>query len=167
MNQTNDSFIKAWTYNDAVYYKTSSGEIWSKTGGSKAWRHTNPGNMKSTPFTARVGSIGTGEEETYYKKESGTRYAIFSDWNSGKNAIKRLLQGSSYRDLNIEYVIERYAPTATDEVKRVYAELLHKCTNNSCSNKLVKDFTAQELSNMIDGIIKMEGYTKGIIRQEQ
>lgn len=141
-----------------MHYTMENGQVWVKEGGSKAWRHTNPGNMKSTSFTKRVGAIGTGLEETYYTNEKGSHYAVFPDWETGKDAIKRLLLSNSYKNKDIEGVVKRYAPTASGEVNKAYVKLLRNCTSDSCSWKKVKDFSEKELSELIDGIIKMEGY---------
>ncbi|MCT4552295.1 MAG: hypothetical protein N4A44_01370 [Alphaproteobacteria bacterium] len=161
INNSSTRFISAKAVGNAVHYTMANGQTWVKEGGTKAWRHTNPGNMKSTTFTKRAGAIGTGVEETYYTNERGSHYAVFPDWDTGKRAIKTLLLSPSYRDKDIRGVVKRYAPTASGEVNKAYVNKLQVCTGESCRWKTVKDFSEKELSDLIDGIIDMEGYRSG------
>lgn len=117
--------------------------------------------MKSTPFTKSAGSIGTGMEETHYTWEKGTNYAIFPDWGVGKLAIYKLLLGDSYRNKDITEAIKRYAPTKSGAVNEAYRKHLYSCTPTSCHIKKIKDFSEDELKDLVDGIIKMEGYKEG------
>ena len=75
--------------------------------GSRAERNNNPGNIISSPFTDRHGSIG-----------SDGRFAIFPDYATGRKALHTLLfKTRVYPTLTVEAAIARYAPSIENNVE--------------------------------------------------
>lgn len=73
-----------------IYYRNDGGKL-IKVGGSRAWRNTNPGNVRSFgSFAKENGSIGEADG-----------FAVFPDYETGRRALARLLRGKMYRDLSI------------------------------------------------------------------
>lgn len=81
-----------------IYHRNDGGKL-IKTGGSPAWRNSNPGNIRSLgDFAKENGSIG---------EVSG--FAVFPDYETGRRALSRLLRGEKYRDLSIFKAVAKYA----------------------------------------------------------
>ncbi|MDR0803745.1 MAG: hypothetical protein LBO08_01490 [Rickettsiales bacterium] len=79
-------------------YVGSNGNIYEASGGDRAWRNNNPGNIEDGKFARNNGAIG-----------SDGRFAIFPDRNTGWNAMVGLLSTDAYQNLTIEGAINRYA----------------------------------------------------------
>ena len=80
-------------------YVGNDGNIYEFSGGSRAWRNNNPGNLEDGKFARDNGAIGTDG-----------RFAIFPDATTGFNAMAGLLSTNAYQNLTIEGAINRYAP---------------------------------------------------------
>ena len=75
-------------------YVGNDGNIYEASGGSRAWRNNNPGNLEYGKFARGNGAIGTDG-----------RFAIFPDTATGFNAMANLLSTSAYQNLTIEGAI--------------------------------------------------------------
>ena len=62
-------------------YVGNDGNIYEFSGGSRAWRNNNPGNLEDGKFARDNGAIG-----------SDGRFAIFPDATTGFNAMTGLYQ---------------------------------------------------------------------------
>ena len=87
-------------------YVGNDGNIYEASGGSRAWRNNNPGNLEDGKFARNNGAIGTDG-----------RFAIFPDTATGFNAMASLLATNSYQKLTIEGAINRYAPPNENNVE--------------------------------------------------
>lgn len=146
------AYIKAETYgkdSSAVLYTSDGGEKLIRQGGSRAWRNNNPGNIRYTDFSRRNGAIG-----------SAGGFAAFPDYQTGRNAIPLLLQGSKYINLSISRAVSRYAPPKENDTER-YKVLIARITGLDISRK-ISDLDAAELDRVVDAIQQIEGFAVGV-----
>ncbi len=146
---SDDEFTTAWSpTNKVVHYKRADGSIVRKSGGSRAWRNNNPGNIISSTFSSANGAIGT----------DGTM-AIFPNKKVGRKAIKTLLRGPSYRDLTIEEAIFRYAPPSENNSDS-YVDFVAQ-TSGFAKSTVLSSLLIADLRKVIGAIGKMEGWEEG------
>ncbi|MFI5345014.1 MAG: hypothetical protein ACHQ51_01450 [Elusimicrobiota bacterium] len=88
----------------------------TRTGGSRAWRNNNPGNIIATPWTMEHGAIA--------KDEKG--YAIFPDGATAMKALDRLLGMDAYQDLQLNAAVAKYAPPSENPTAKYVAFLARK-----------------------------------------
>ncbi|MBR0212602.1 MAG: hypothetical protein IJQ55_03275 [Alphaproteobacteria bacterium] len=128
-------------------YVGNDGNIYEFSGGSRAWRNNNPGNLEDGKFARDNGAIGTDG-----------RFAIFPDTATGFNAMANLLSTSAYQNLTIEGAINRYAPPNENNVED-YLKSVERQTvfpRSTPMNNLSKDNLLQ--------LTKAMKNTKGICR---
>lgn len=131
-----------------VLYIADDGSKIIRSGGSRAWRNNNPGNMRYTEFSRRHGAIGTAGG-----------FAVFADTNTGAAALSALLQGQSYAHLSIFSAIAKYAPAQENDTDS-YREHVTKLTGLNIQRKL-SELTSNELDRVIRAIQQIEGYIVG------
>ena len=135
-----------------VVYTASDGSRHKRTGGSRAWRNLNPGNIRYSDFARRMGAIGTAGG-----------FAVFSDEESGMRAIRELLKTNSYNKLTVAGAISRYAPPFENDTA-AYHRHIEKLTGLSINMRMA-DLTDEQLSRMAGAIRHIEGWTPGRIIQ--
>ena len=86
-----------------VHYFDEQGNMIIRSGGSRAWRCNNPGNLiASTYSTGRsrrsIGTATDGEDE----------YAVYPDYETGHEALVVMLKGSVYSPLSLRAAIKKY-----------------------------------------------------------
>ncbi len=135
-----------------VIYSLPDGQRIKKTGGTRAWRNSNPGNIRYSEFSRRVGAIG----------QAGG-FAVFPDEATGMYAIEALLRTDSYNKLTIRDAISRYAPPFENDTA-AYHSRLEKLTGLSI-DKPMAGLSATELSQVARAIRTIEGWTPGQIQR--
>jgi len=108
----------------------NDGNLYEASGGSRAWRNNNPGNLEYGPFTRNNGAIG-----------SDGRFAIFPDSETGFNAMVKLLSGGAYKNLTINDAVHKYAPSNENDTEK-YIKSIESQTGFSrltILNQLSKD----------------------------
>ena len=123
-----------------------------RSGGTRAWRNNNPGNIRFGDFARSVGAIG----------EAGG-FAVFPDEIIGLHAIKTLLLGGSYRNLTIADAISRYAPPSENDTTN-YQRRIEQLTGLSI-NRRIFELTDEELDRVVYAIKQIEGWKPGTIKQ--
>jgi hypothetical protein len=83
-----------------IVYYDEHGNATTHSGGSRAWRNNNPGNLVMGPVARRHGVIG----------EDGAGFAIFPDVETGLGAMEANLGGPDYRDLPLDGAIRKWSP---------------------------------------------------------
>ncbi len=132
-----------------IYHRSDGGKV-TRTGGTPAWRNTNPGNIRSLGgFALENGSIGRSDG-----------FAIFPDYETGRRALVRLLRGKKYRDLSIFDAIASYAPALDGNDVANYRKLLKQWTKLDLSRKL-KSLSAKEFQQVVDAVERVEGWSPG------
>ncbi len=126
----------------------NDGNIYEASGGSRAWRNNNPGNLEDGKFARANGAIGTDG-----------RFAIFPDITTGFNAMASLLATNSYQNLTIEGAINRYAPPSENNVENYLKSIERQTgfTRSTPMNQLSKD----NLLNLAKAMAKHEGNKPG------
>lgn len=133
-----------------VIYTNADGTQYRKTGGTRAWRNNNPGNIRYSEFTRRVGAIG----------QAGG-FAVFPDEETGMRAIGELLRSDSYNRLTVAGAISRYAPPIENDTA-AYHNRIQELTGLSI-NRQMSSLTADELNRVVRAIRTIEGWKPGRI----
>ncbi len=131
-----------------VIYTNPDGTQYRRSGGTRAWRNKNPGNLRDTPFSRRMGAIGRAGE-----------FAVFPDEESGRRALNELLRTDTYQNLTIAGAISRYAPPRENNTAG-YHRKIEKLTGLSI-NRRMQDLSDAELARVADAIGQIEGWTVG------
>lgn len=131
-----------------VIYTMPDGARVKRVGGTRAWRNTNPGNIRYSEFARRIGAIG----------QAGG-FAVFPTEEIGMYAIEALLRTDSYNKLTVAGAISRYAPPSENNTS-AYHRQIEKLTGLSI-NKRMADLTAAELTRVASAIRHIEGWREG------
>ena len=131
-----------------VLYTFSNGESIERSGGTIAWRNNNPGCIRYTDKTAKMGAIGIANN-----------FAIFPDEATGMRAIRTLLLSDSYRNLTIDAAINKYAPSHENNTEH-YISVLCRKVNLPRTTKLC-DMNEEQLDCIVKTIRKIEGWVVG------
>ena len=129
-------------------YVGNDGNIYEFSGGSRAWRNNNPGNLEDGKFARDNGAIG-----------SDGRFAIFPDAMTGFNAMTSLLSTSPYQNLTIEGAINRYAPPNENNVEN-YLKSIERRTGFPRS-KPMNNLSKDNLLKLAKAMKKHEGNMTG------
>ena len=135
-----------------VIYKMPDGTSVKRTGGTRAWRNSNPGNIRYSDFSRKVGAIG----------QAGG-FAVFPDEATGMYAIEALLRTDSYSQLTVQGAISRYAPPSENNTAS-YHRRIEKLTGIPI-NKRMSDLTPHELTRVANAIKQIEGWKPGQIER--
>lgn len=144
---------KAKASNNDVIYTAPDGTQFRRTGGTRAWRNMNPGNIRYSDFAKRAGAIG----------EAGG-FAVFPDEETGMRAISQLLRSDSYNRLTVAGAISRYAPPVENNTA-AYHKQIQDLTGLSI-NRRMSDLNDAELSRVANAIRQIEGWKQGRTIQE-
>ncbi len=152
-NPSEQEYTSAVALGRDVVYTTADGRRVRRTGGTRAWRHLNPGNIRYSEFSRNAGAIG----------QAGG-FAVFPDEETGTRAISSLLRGQSYNNLTIARAITRYAPPSENNTA-AYHRRIQQITGLNI-NRRISDLSDGELSRVVDAIRAIEGWEAGRIIEE-
>ena len=152
-NPSEQEYTSAAALGRDVVYTTADGRRVRRTGGTRAWRNLNPGNIRSAEFSRHAGAIG----------QAGG-FAVFPDEETGTRAISSLLRGQSYNNLTIARAITRYAPPSENNTA-AYHRRIQQITGLNI-NRRISDLSDGELSRVVDAIRAIEGWEAGRIIEE-
>lgn len=133
-----------------VYVGYSDGSQDIRSGGSKAWRNNNPGNIDYGDFAIAHGAIGANGD-----------FAIFPDEATGRAAEIALLKSASYQSQSLAGAIGRWAPPSSNDTDAYITAV-------STSIGLPKDtpmnsLNQTQLESLASAIQTHEGWTAGIV----
>ncbi|MDE6571589.1 MAG: conjugal transfer protein, partial [Alphaproteobacteria bacterium] len=131
-----------------VIYTHSDGTRTKRTGGTRAWRNNNPGNIRDSKFARRAGAIG-----------AAGGFAVFPDTETGMAAIAALLRSDSYRNLTVGDAIGRYAPPHENDT-RAYQRYLERLTGLRMDTPIT-DLSNADMARVTAAIQTVEGWTPG------
>ena len=137
-------FVRAEPNGNNVKYYREDGSGVERRGGTRAWRNNNPGNIRWS--SVEIGSAGN--------------FAVFSDYETGFNAIIDLLNSDNYKTLSILDAISRYAPPNENDTEN-YQNMIANFTGLDISRK-IEDLSTEELKSVANAIQRIEGYQPGI-----
>lgn len=149
-NPSEQEYTSAVALGRDVVYTTADGRRVRRTGGTRAWRNLNPGNIRYSEFSRNAGAIG----------QAGG-FAVFPDEETGTRAISSLLRGQSYNNLTIARAITRYAPPSENNTA-AYHRRIQQITGLNI-NRRISDLSDGELSRVVDAIRAIEGWEAGRI----
>lgn len=152
-NPSEQEYTSAVALGRDVVYTAADGRRVRRTGGTRAWRNLNPGNIRYSEFSRNAGAIG----------QAGG-FAVFPDEETGTRAISLLLRGQSYNNLTIARAITRYAPPSENNTA-AYHRRIQQITGLNI-NRRISDLSDGELSRVVDAIRAIEGWEAGRIIEE-
>lgn len=152
-NPSEQEYTSAVALGRDVVYTTADGRRVRRTGGTRAWRNLNPGNIRYSEFSRNAGAIG----------QAGG-FAVFPDEETGTRAISSLLRGKSYNNLTIARAITRYAPPSENNTA-AYHRRIQQITGLNI-NRRISNLSDGELSRVVDAIRAIEGWEAGRIIEE-
>lgn len=152
-NPSEQEYTSAVALGRDVVYTTADGRRVRRTGGTRAWRNLNPGNIRYSEFSRNAGAIG----------QAGG-FAVFPDEETGTRAISSLLRGQSYNNLTIARAITRYAPPSENNTA-AYHRRIQQITGLNI-NRRISDLSDGELFRVVDAIRAIEGWEAGRIIEE-
>lgn len=152
-NPSEQEYTSAAALGRDVVYTAADGRRVRRTGGTRAWRNLNPGNIRYSEFSRNAGAIG----------QAGG-FAVFPDEETGTRAISSLLRGQSYNNLTIARAITRYAPPSENNTA-AYHRRIQQITGLNI-NRRISDLSDGELSHVVDAIRAIEGWEAGRIIEE-
>ena len=131
-----------------VIYTDENGEETVREGGSRSWRNFNLGNIEGGSFANENGAIG-----------SDTRFAIFPDEETGREAVVTLLRGPSYRTLTLAGGINRYAPPNENNTAGYVAQVVAE--TGLGPTDVLGDLPLSDVRAIAKAIKKIEGWIAG------
>lgn len=133
----------------SVIYTDETGKYFRFSGGSRAWRNNNPGNIVPGDSNKRNNQIGVAN-----------KFAVFPDYESGHQALLDLLR-TKYAENTIPELVKKYAPKKENNVA-IYTKFLRDKTG-ILDDKKVKDFSPEEFEKLWKAIEQMEGTKAGTV----
>ncbi len=135
-----------------IYYP--DGTIESRSGGSRAWRNNNPGNIRAGSFANRHGAIGNKHG-----------FAVFSDEATGRDAHDALLKGPNYSGLTVDEAVARRSPPNENETSRTQ-QLVRQFSGLSGTEK-INELNPDQFNRASSAIIRAEGWRVGAVSRTQ
>ena len=146
--------IKTIERKSDVLYIMSTGDTICRTGGTRAWRNNNPGNIRPGRFTDSAGSIG---------RAGG--FAAFPDEQTGMDAIILLLKTPRYQAKTLAQAISAWAPPSDGNNTSSYQQQVSNETGVALSTPL-HSLNDSQLWQVARIIRRIEGWTTGRETQE-
>lgn len=135
----------------SVIYIDDTGKGFRFSGGTRAWRYHNPGNIRPSKTKIRDGQIGIANN-----------FVVFSSDKFGRLGLIEVIK-TKYSNASIGQMMEKYAPRTENDTDK-YIKFLHKKTKITDKRK-IKDLTVEELELLVKSIEQFEGYKAGIITE--
>lgn len=133
-----------------VQYFDEEGNMVIRSGGTRAWRCNNPGNLHASSYSTGKDrrSIGTaGDDED--------TYAVYPDYATGHEALVVMLKGSVYSPLTLRAAMRRY-----DKNNPKYIDIIVKETGFDPGRK-IKSLNDKEFEKFWRAIEKTEKWEEG------
>lgn len=121
-----------------------------RSGGTRAWRNANPGNIIDGATARGFGAIGRDD----------LGFAIFPDDATGWAALLGLLRTAKYQALSIRDAIFTWAPPEDSNDSATYAAFVAKQLGVAGTTP-VRNLTAAQLTTMGEAIRQFEGWEVG------
>ena len=136
-----------------ITYTAANGARYTHIGGSLTWRANNPGALRYSDFTRRMGAIGV----------TLNGFAIFPNADVGRRANVALLKTDKYQNKTLAQAIQVYAPSSDGNNPASYAARLARAMGVS-TNTYLRDMSDIQLERMAEGIRRIEGWREGSVR---
>ncbi len=136
-----------------ITYTAQNGSKYTHLGGSLTWRANNPGALRNSDFTRRMGAIGV----------TTNGFAIFPTPEVGRRANVALLKTDKYQKKTLAETIHAYAPSSDGNNPASYAARLARAIGVSV-NTYLHDMSDIQIERMVEGIRRIEGWRAGDVR---
>lgn len=136
-----------------ITYTAADGTRYTHIGGSLTWRANNPGALRNSDFTRRMGAIGV----------TLNGFAIFPNAEAGRRANVALLKTDKYQNKTLAQAIQVYAPSSDGNNPASYAARLARAMGVSV-NTYLRDMSDIQIERMAEGIRRIEGWRAGDVR---
>ncbi len=136
-----------------ITYTAANGARYTHIGGSLTWRANNPGALRNSDFTRRMGAIGV----------TLNGFAIFPNAEIGRRANVALLKTDKYQNKTLAQAIQVYAPSSDGNNPASYAARLARAMGVN-TNTYLRDMSDIQLERMAEGIRRIEGWREGSVR---
>jgi len=133
-----------------VQYFDEKGNMTIRSGGTRAWRCNNPGNLLASPYSRgknrrSIGQAGDGKNE----------YAVYPDYATGHEALVVMLKGGIYSPLTLRAAIKRY-----DSTNPKYIDEIVKITGFD-PERTIKSLSSREFELFWKAIEQVENLEEG------
>jgi RHS repeat-associated protein len=128
-----------------------------RSGGSRAWRNNNPGNLEAGGFSTAHGSVGGAGGKT------NDRFAVFPDENTGKNALSDLLFTSSYENGTLNHAIDQFAPGFENNTAAYQASVTNAVGASGSTPMSAINVNGVQHDAVVGAISQHEGWIPGTI----
>lgn len=152
IKEQNMTPVRAIESGKDVIFVAVDGQEYKHVGGTRAWRNNNPGNIRMSDFSKRMGAIG-----------SAGGFAVFPDEQTGATAVKQLLKTKNYANKTIAGAISRYAPPSENNTA-AYNQSIKKLTGLDINRSMVS-LSDHELDLVVQAIQQIEGWKPGKIEK--
>ncbi len=160
-------------------YEMDDGNWLTARDGTVAWRNNNPGNLTfefKGSADSTVHAVRSKEKalESAQAKYSGIvdldqwGNAVFENYESGRNAQKKLLLSDDILDKTVDELVKSYSKADysgethyAHQTSVIYATA--KTEGYDLHGKKIKDMTTAERDAMVDGVAKAESWKAGTI----
>ncbi|MFS2018414.1 hypothetical protein ACEN88_17790 [Massilia sp. CT11-108] len=131
---------------NSVIYVCADGTEFLRSGGTRAWRNNNPGNLVAAEKSGL--SIGRGGS-----------FAAFASQEDGFAALEYSLK-NFYSDIKLDKVFKKYAPATDHNDPEQYAATVRKMTGLDAA-RTIGSLTKEELDEFKLAIMRVEGWKEG------
>jgi len=131
---------------NSVIYVCADGSEFLRSGGTRAWRNNNPGNL----IAAEKSGLSIGR---------GGSFAVFASQEDGFAALEYSLK-NFYSDIELDKVFKKYAPATDHNNPEQYAATVKKMTGLD-AKRTVGSLTREELDKFKAAISRVEGWKEG------
>ena len=126
-----------------------------RSGGSRAWRNDNPGNIEASDFATDEGAIGAAGGK------GNKRFAVFASEADGTSALGDLLDAKADKGMTLNQAIADWAPKKENNTA-AYQRAVQKATGMKGDARLSKMPPAQRKALMA-AIRQHEGWQAGTV----
>lgn len=144
----NNFSILSFKDHSVKYTRPDKSGFWRKSG-SRTWRNQNPGAIRTSPFTKKMGAVG----------DAGG-FAVFPDEETGMIALKALLRSEAYDSLSVYDAVHKYAPFCDNNDPISYQRHLQAKTGIKTNRKMC-DLSDDEIDKIANTIKILEGWIPG------
>jgi hypothetical protein len=133
-----------------VRYFDEKENLTIRSGGSRAWRCNNPGNLKKSSYSISkkrraLGFVGLGENF----------YAVYPDYETGHEALVVMLRGNIYSPLTLRQASVKYVSSDPDHIHKIVK------ISKLDPNRTIRSLTDKEFERYWKSIEENEGWKIG------
>ncbi len=133
-----------------VQYFDEQGNMTIRSGGSRAWRCNNPGNLLASNY-----STGKNRRSIGRAGDSENEYAVYPDYATGHEALVVMLKGGVYSPLSLRAAVKRY-----DSTNKKYIDAIVAITGFD-PERTIKSLTDEEFELFWKAMEKVESWEVG------